>query len=157
MTTPRTYTEDDIAKALGTLRANRGNAKKTALELGISRTTVRSWAAVAAGKVWQGSTGQPKKASDAATSKAVYELGEKWLEVARLAVDRATDILKGDREKGYAADVRNLLVGGAVATEKQQLLSGNPTSRAESVRVQLMEPGALTRASLRVIEGNKAV
>ena len=54
-----------------------------------------------------------------------------------------------------AAAVRNLLVGAGITTEKASFARGGPTSRMESVRVSLVDPDALAKASLRVIEGGK--
>lgn len=150
----RTYSEDDVAHALAVFRANGGNAKRTASQLGISRTTLRSWVTVAGGGTWQGSNGQPRKAPAHVVAKAVGELTQWWLVVALKSVKAADALLSGGLP-GKAQDVRNLLVAGAVATEKHQLLTGGPTVRSEVQRVSLIAPETLRSPALSVIEGTK--
>ena len=146
----RSFNEDDVASALAALKANRGNAKKTARDLGISRTTLRSWAAVANGQTWSGGT--PRSASPAVITKAERSLAEKWFMVANECVDWAHEILAGGKD-GKSIDVRNMLLSGAIATDKHQLLVGGPTVRSEILRVSLVSPDALRSGTLKIIEG----
>lgn len=139
---------DDAAKARGlaVLRANGGNAKKTARELGVPRSTLRAWAGLR--------ENEGKRAADVpatVVNDAVADLARKWLETAHRAVDLANELLERKESRG----VKDLLVGAAVATEKHQLLVGGPTSRTESLRVSLVAPDALRSDTLRIIEGGK--
>lgn len=146
MANTTTYTDEEIAHALAALRANRGNAKKTATQLGIPRTTLRQWAGLSPVKGKQVPLAKVEAASaELATTfeKISGRITEKVLE----AVERV--------ELKNAQDIRNMLVGAGITTDKGQLLRGGATSRVESVRVSLMEPSELRDRSLRVIEGGR--
>lgn len=146
MANTRTYTDEEIAHALAVLRSNRGNAKKTALQLGVSRTTLRGWA----GRMTS-ATARPKQVSPEKSDKAREGLAEKFGSAAERFVEAALS----DPSKVEKASVRDLLVAAGIATEKSELLRGGATSRVESVRVQLADPDSLRSSSLRVLEGGK--
>lgn len=157
MSAHRTFSDDEIARTLAVYQANGGNAKKTALQLGVSRTTLRSWVTVANGGIWKGGTGQPRSVAPALVALEVRSLSDKWLTAANRCVDLANEALAPDEavKSSTALTVKNLLVSAAVATEKHQLLVGGPTSRNESVKVSLIAPDALRDPSLHVIEGRR--
>ena len=144
--------QSTIAAALERLAANNGNAKKTARELNISRSTLREWAGR---NNAHGKTPSPNL-SDSKRS----ELAEKWRAIADKGTTIAIQALEGIAPADLKMrDVKDLLVGAAVATEKHQLLIGGPTSRPNTqILVSLVAPGGKTYSSLReaslaVLEG----
>jgi len=145
----REFTDDEVASALATLRANGGNAKKTATQLGISRTTLRGWA------------GRQHPTNGSAKQVDAPAVEEKALTLAN-RFDAITDkivakVLAGldTVEVTNASDVRQLLIGGGITTEKASFARGGPTTRTESLRVSLINPQALRDPKLEVIEGGK--
>jgi hypothetical protein len=141
----RQYTDEDAAHALAVLQANKGNAKRTAAELAVPRTTLRQWAGRAAS-----STAHPRKVDRAQLRAALDAIAVKW----SLAADEMLDLFRqGIRNGEKAADLRNLSLASAIATDKAALTAGAPTNRTESMHVVLIAPDALRSASLPVIEG----
>lgn len=142
----RTYTDEEIATALVTLRANRGNAKKTATQLGISRTTLRQWAGLSPVK---GKQVEPAKV----TAKG-EQLAQKLDAIADTLAERLAEAARTVPLE-TAADLRNAAISQGITIEKASFARGGPTQRTESLRVSLVDPDELAKASLRVIEGGK--
>lgn len=145
----RSFTDDEIVSALARLQANGGNAKKTAAELGISRTTLRGWAGRHDNKT--GTSKRVPKDDVDAKSKA---RANRFDEITDLIHDKVVAGIEAVEVKS-SLDVRNLLVGAGITTEKASFSRGGPTSRVENLRVSLIDPDALRDPKLKVIEGGK--
>jgi hypothetical protein len=63
----------------------------------------------------------------------------------------------GAVEVKNATDVKQLLIGSGITTEKASFARGGPTSRVESLRVSLVDPSSLLSGELTVLEGGKKV
>jgi transposase-like protein len=146
----RTFTDDEIASALAMLAANNGNAKKTAAQLGVSRTTLRGWAGRHDNK-----TGRSKRVEPAAVTTKAEALANRFDAITDKITARVLEGLDHIEVK-TASDVRQMLVGGGITTEKASFARGGPTARTESVRIGLIAPDALRSGRLRVIEGRKS-
>jgi transposase-like protein len=144
----RTYTDDEIAQARALLRANGNNAKKTALQLGVPRTTLRQWAGLSPIK--------GKQVSETAVDAKGEKLANQFEEITDKLNRRVLDAIDKVKVES-AADVRNMLVGSGITTEKGSFARGGPTSRTESLRVSLVDPSSLRSGELTVIEGGKKV
>lgn len=139
------YPEEFIAHALSVLRVNGGNAKNTAKQLGVPRTTLRQWAGRA-----KSDTAVPKRVSPDVQSTADETSAQRLDAVFLMVTDPA--LVESKLEK---AGLRDLLIAGDIATRGRALLRGQPTARTESVRVSLIEPDALRSDKLKVIEGGR--
>lgn len=144
MTAKRSYTDDEIAAALARLKANGGNAKRTATQLGISRTTLRQWAGLSPVK---GKQVAPEKVGEHGT-----RLAEKLDRLSDRISERALEAIETVPLE-TAADLRNLLVSGGITIEKASFARGGPTSRVENLKISLISPNALRDPELKVIEG----
>lgn len=141
MASHRTYTEDEIASALATLRANNGNAKKTAHHLGISRTTLRQWAGL--------SPIQGKQVTEAQVANKSEQLANKLDVLALRLVDKVSDQLD-EIPAETSGDVKNLLVAAGITIEKASFARGGPTNRNETgLKVSLVAPDGRSFPSLR--------
>jgi len=141
----RQYTDDEVASALALLQANGGNAKRTALHLGISRTTLRQWA----GK----SPVRGKQVGPDLVERHSERLADKLDVLALRLVDKVAeglDLVPMDS----AADVRNLLVAGGITIEKASFARGGATSRTETTQIVYIQPNALHDLSIRVLDGD---
>lgn len=137
----RVFDPKTKADVLATLAANNGNAKKTAEVMGIPRSTVREWAGR---NNAHGMTPSPNMREDQRA-----ELGEKWRKVAERGSDLALSVLDGlSPEDLGARDVKDLLISAAVATDKHLLLTGQATSRTETLNIQLVGVADLRNAAL---------
>ena len=106
----RRYTDDDRATALAVLDSNAGNIARTARETGISQSTLRGW------------RDDPHPGTAELRDQKRAALSELWEEVARTYIQRAlNDAVVNDTGAQSAITV------AAIATDKKQLLSGNPT------------------------------
>lgn len=143
----RSFTEDEIATALATLRANNGNAKKTAQALGISRTTLRQWAGRA-----KSTTAKPKQVDGELVEAHTDRLAKSFQTFAEKAMDAAPERIPDMSGK-------DLLIAAGIATEKVQLLRGGPTSRTNTQILVSLVAGdgrsfpTLRDASLAVLDG----
>ena len=137
----RQFTEDERASAIATLTANRGNAKRTARNLGIPRTTLRQWVGRA-----KSSTAVPAKTSPAVVDAYKGRLARKFEEFADLALDEVPSRIP-------TMSGRDLLFQAAIATDKVLLLRGQATNRTESLKISLVVPGGLRSAAGNVLEG----
>lgn len=145
----RTFTDDEIAHALAVLRGNGGNAKKTALALGISRTTLRGWAGRHSNQ-----TGTSKHVNESRVDRKGEKLALTLEEISAEGSRRVLEAIKSVKLE-TAADVRNMLVGVGITTEKASFARGGPTSRTESLRVSMVDPSALAAGTFAVLEGGK--
>ena len=141
MASHRQYTDDEIAGALATLQANGGNAKRTAKTLGVARTTLRQWAGRA-----QSTTAHPKRVSDGLVLERSERLATKFEDFATQAMDAAPDRIG-------AMSGKDLLIAAGIATEKVQLLRGQPTSRNVQAQIVYVQAAALKSLSSGVLEG----
>lgn len=126
------YTDDQAAHALAMLKANGGNAKRTAALLGIPRTTLRQWAGRA-----QSMNALPKQVSEERVQDQTRELAQRLERVALLSVDEGID------EAIAKASAKDRMIVAGIAIEKRQLLIGSPTSRNASVVIHLVGGGSL--------------
>lgn len=127
----------DDATIIAALEANGGNAKKTAAQLGIPRSTLR----YVVGRMSQNARGKVHKD---ASPEVVADLAENWRKVAEKGTAIALAAMEHiDPAEMRSRDVKELLIGAAVATEKRELLTGRPTQRTESVRIALVDASAL--------------
>ena len=149
----RTYSDDEAAHALAVLKANRGNARKTSAALAIPRTTLRQWAGRA-----KSSNAVPKVVPAEAYEAAVGNLGTKWLQIADKGVEVTLEALQTVKPASLnMRDIKDLATAAAIATDKNQLLSGGPTSR-ESREIRIvygLDPSirSLRQLGERVIDG----
>lgn len=135
------HPDKDIA--LAALAANHGNAKKTAIQLGMPLSTLRYWAGRSNA---HGNTPSPNLAPEKRG-----ELADNWTRVALRSTAIALEAMEHlDPEKLRAGDVKHLLIGGAVATDKAQLLTGGATSRTESLRIALVGAADLRTLSAQI-------
>ena len=143
----REYSDQEAAHALAVLKSNRGNAKKTALQLGVPRTTLRQWAGRAASE-----TARPKKVDAQVQMESASALANKWGQIAETATAIGLSALEGlDPNVLDAKAIKDVLTSGAIATDKQNLLTGQPTSRTEQQRVVYVVGNPLRDASLVAI------
>jgi hypothetical protein len=131
------------------LRANGGNAKKTALELGVALTTLRGWA----GRQHP-TNGTPKQVPEAEITAKAQARANRFDEITDKIHDRVMASIDAV-PVATATDVRNMLVGAGITTEKASFSRGGPTSRVESMKISLISPNALRDPKLTVIEGGK--
>ncbi|MFL5340904.1 MAG: transposase [Gemmataceae bacterium] len=112
----RRYTDEEKATALAALAANGGNVDRTARELSIPRKTLERWAR---GGVHPqvAQSGQEKR----------LPLVDVFEDIARRSLGCVTD------EKLKNTDAQKLVTTAAIATDKAQLLRGQPTRITEDV------------------------
>jgi transposase-like protein len=112
----RQYSDSDKAAALAALDANGGNANKTAKELGIGESTLRSWA------------------NGRGTHPEVAKLRErKKDEIAGRLVDIVHQIIDDMPSKMKDATLQQMATTLGIAVEKIQLLQGGATERQEVI------------------------
>lgn len=145
----RQYSDDEVASALARLRANNGNAKRTAAQLGINRTTLRGWAGRHSNK-----TGTSKHVPEQAIEAKGAEQANRFDEITDRLTEKILNAISSVPVE-TATDIRNLLVGAGITTEKASFSRGGPNSRVESVKVSLIDPSALKSQGLTVIEGGR--
>lgn len=134
-----------MAEAMRVLAANGGNAKKTAAQLDIPRSTIRYWAGRSNSHGFTPSPLQLPAQRDV--------LAERWKAVAERGTGLALAALEGIQPADLSArDVKDLLVGSAVATEKHLLLTGHATSRSETVHISLVGANDLRSSARQVLE-----
>lgn len=114
----RTFSPEQIAEALATLRANDGNLLRTSKATGIQRSTLRMWR--------DGQTPENVPAGDLVPlqSKAEEQIAQRLEGFTLKAMERADTPEFVEGLKG-----KDLLIASAIAIEKMQLLRGAPTSR----------------------------
>ncbi len=145
MSDRRTYTEDERARALALVRAT--SATRVSRDLGIPRTTLRQWAG-------EDMSPRPAHTDPALVDAKAREIADNLEEVNSIIGQKIREALPGIEIKS-AADVRNLLIGSGIASEKASFLRGGPTARSVVERVSLIAPDALRSGSLKVLEGGK--
>lgn len=125
--TRRRWSDEERAAILAAYDANGGAdtpgaLAKTATECGVNESTIRRWIA------------NPDNAAPAhlrAETKA--NLREMWGRIAAKAGGCAEAVLDGAAESPDPKELRTYATTAAIATDKEQLLSGEPTSRTEHV------------------------
>ena len=142
------YDADTIAHALAVVRAE-GNLKRASAITGISRSTLRGWAA---GNVPSAVAAEGADALADKTDAAGAELAKGYREVESAYREH---LLKPEVVAKATAAQAAIVVG--VMSDKATRAEGGPTSISESrqVRISLVEPDALRSDNLRVIEGGK--
>lgn len=106
----RRYTDDDRATALAVLDSNDGNLSRTSRETGIAASTIKRWV-----------DDRAEDLSDLRDQKR-EALSALWENVARAYLERALEPAVRDDSTGQAA-----ITIAAIATDKLQLLRGQPT------------------------------
>jgi hypothetical protein len=137
------YTEEEVGRALAVLRSNSGNLKKTAALTGVTRATLRAWAA---GDLRQHN---PEAVHDKETVIEAM-LADGFHQFALKAVAKANTQEFVDSLKG-----RDLLLSAAIATDKGQLLRGKPTARNDGLKVSLVMPNGLKALAVQVVQGEQ--
>jgi len=130
------YDPKKVAHAMAVLRANGGNALKTAKQLRIPRTTLRQWA-----------SGMPAPRPVPAIPNAEL-VDDVSAELATKFENAALDALEPEA-LGVAlekASFKDRVLGAAIAIDKRQLLIGGATSRTETLSVHLVGAVALNAA-----------
>lgn len=122
----RRYTDEQRVTALAVLQSNDGNLSRTSRETGISITTIRNWR----------DNPNPDLAELGNQKKAA--LSELWEDVARAYIQRALEATVITGSGGQTA-----ITVAAIATDKMQLLTGNPT---ENIRHEHNERATPQRA-----------
>ena len=106
----RHYSDEDRAAALAALRANGGNVRRTAGQVGVPASTLAGWAA---------GDHAPVGAELRAGKK--LELADRFEEIARAALGRVT------AAKLDEANAPQLLTAAGIAVDKMRLLREQPT------------------------------
>lgn len=134
MSDGKKHSPEFIAHALERLAANAGNIKKTAEELSntsgrhIARSVLTSWrdGTRRRSESVQALVEQQGPVADGSENAKDYErLARTWTDLADMATDAAR------RRVAETKSFKELIVGGAVATDKALLLRGKPSSRTE--------------------------
>src|SRR5437870_4809811 len=100
------------ARALAILKSNQGNWRKTESETGFSRSTLKSWAAMA-----ERTPGFPSLVMEKDEI-----LASKLLEASNMAVDRVFEALP-------KASAKDAAIVAGITIDKRQLLLGRATAR----------------------------
>ena len=151
MSDKRTYSEEFIAHALSVLKANNDNAKDTAKQLGVPRTTLRQWAGRA-----KSATARPKQVSIQIQDKSDEVHAQRLGAVFMLATE--PELVASKLEK---ASLRDLLIASDIATRGRALLRGLPTSReGREVRIIFSADsgaGSLRELAERTMSGTRSL
>ncbi len=131
----RSYSEQDRADALTALALNDGNVLRTARQLGIADSTLRRFIEAA----------EDRPSLRVMRDRKKSDLAAKWEALANKAVDRARELVDN-------ASFRDASWTAAVATDKVQLLKGQPTQRVEHNHTLLLEAYMQMRAILPLEE-----
>ena len=131
----RCYSDLDKADALALLKANRGNACKTANELGIPRNTLIQWAG-------RTSYYQPPEGSVSTSLRQ-----ERDQELARRFRGVTDKLLAVVEEKANDAPVQQAMVGAGIGLDKALLLEGRPTEISATL-LQGLEPAQIEAVAL---------
>lgn len=137
----RVYSEEDIAGALTSMRANEGQVRATSREIGVPATTLSQWARDAR---------RPETAENSArrhvvSTQQAEETIQQLSAIIPQALARVAEALP--TLNGYQA-----MLAAAIAIDKRQLLSGGPTSRTEVLRARYVEPTALRALAAKVVD-----
>lgn len=151
------YTPEQRANALAVLERNGGNAKKTARDTNVERTTLREWANRKSDNV------RAVLHKDAPVEDREEQAG-RFRRFSGLAMDKAmAAVALLDPKKMTSRDIREIVVSAAVGTEKDLLLSGKSTSRVGfeplavffSSALRTPEPQAAIEGSYHVEDQDK--
>ena len=113
----RVYSPREKSDALAYLAAEGGNLKRAAISAGVPRKTLEYWAR--------------GKGINAEVLRMVEESKLKLRDMFRDEAEAALEEAKGKRG---AANYKDLMIGAAVAVDKAQLLSGEPTNITRTAR-----------------------
>lgn len=136
----RVWTPLERARALAFLRSNGGNARRTARQLGIPPRTLRDWASA------------PEKAAPAALRAEQEQALEDA--VTQIALDLLEGLKDPARIERILQKPAQAMTVAAIAIDKRNVLLGKPTTIEQRV-VSYVEPGALRRAALQVLDGGR--
>ena len=135
--TRRHYSDEERANALAALKANGGNVKRTALQLGIPHKTLDNWA-------------------KGVNHPGAAELGNrKTADMAAALEDVAWKLLDAIPGKVEKAPLNHTATALGIAIDKARLLRGEPTSIGAKVDLSRANPEQLAQldALLAVIVG----
>jgi transposase-like protein len=118
----RIYSDSDKAAALVALDTNEGNVAKTARQLGIPRVTLLAWSKP---------DGVSDEVSDIQHTKK-GDLAARFLDIIYQMVEVIPDKIPD-------ADIRSLITGVGILTDKYQLLTGGATENVNLRAVTLTE------------------
>ncbi len=139
--TRRRYSDEDVAMTLALLKSNDGNVMATATQTGIPEGTIRYWA----------ESREPSIGANRIRElRAKNGLADAFDEVAWLCVGAIT------REKLEKANLKDVVISSAIATEKRQLLRGEPTTitlqtEAKATIAKIMEATGISEQRAREI------
>lgn len=142
----RVWTEPEKAAAMAVLAANGGNAKKTVRDFRaadgarINETTLRRWRDLPAEAPASELVDEATRALDAILDSTITKIAQ--------GLDRPDAVNRILSKPVQAATVLGILI------DKARVIRGESTDITET-RVSYVEPGALRRLALRVIEGGK--
>lgn len=120
----RTYTDSDRARVKVALEANNGSVKAAARETGYPVQTVRDMK-----HKWD------REGLPATVSEALPAVVDEFVGNAARVRDKALDRLEQELEDPAAkVNVKDLATTVGILTDKVRLVSGQPTSRTESVQ-----------------------
>ncbi len=139
----RRYSTEDIATALVMLRANDFNMKATAAQLDIPEGTLRYWSEQATPAI------SPEDLRELRAKKTAG-LADAFDRIAWACIESIT------KEKLDKANLKDSVIASAIATEKRQLLRGEPTAINVAVEVErtvkaIMEQTNLPEVRVREI------
>lgn len=123
----RRYNDEDRLAALAALRANAGNLKKTAREVGVPRKTLAEWAAAVSATGGEASATPPPPLKTTAQRvaerlpDAESDLAARFERIARKALGVA-------RKKVGELNAKDAVIAAATAVDKMRLLRGESTS-----------------------------
>ncbi len=139
----RRYSTEDIAMALVMLRANGFNMKATAAQLDIPENTLRYWSEQATPAI------SPEDLRELRAKKTAG-LADAFDRIAWACIESIT------KEKLDKANLKDSVIASAIATEKRQLLRGEPTqitlqTEAKATIAKIMEATGISEQRAREI------
>jgi len=127
------YTDEDKARVLALLEANKGNVKRTNRETGVAEQTIRDWKKQAEREELTAPVVAALPAAREDVAKQMEGIRDKMLE--NLEAKVLNDELSG----------KDLLVGIGILTEKLLLLRGEATSRTEATVKTAVDPAEVAQ------------
>lgn len=138
----RTYTAEEVARALAVVEANQGSLNAASRELGISRATIRAWRG---GRLPRGV--DPKDVEHQATT-AGREAASRYRVLESKYLDRLEDPKLIAETKARDA----IIVAGTLSDKAWRAEGGADVKERREVRI-VFETPSLAEISQRIIEG----
>ena len=108
----QTYTDQQVAAALAALEVNAGNVQRTALALGIPRTTLIEWRDRSADTVDSKTDTPSKSIPPSVLAERPHDFAGMWGEVQELAAARMRELIPEEK------DLRAVAIAAGIAADK---------------------------------------